>query len=367
MHWPIPEIPEYQALTGPRYARWAAVLFLAIAALIAMLKLLLPDLALKNLLFYTVIPVLLIWCCLFGWRLNRYERSVAAKKAWRDESRITEYQWQQWCRHQINVAGNVMLTPEEEDIINLSGDAAQVPAWPDKARAMVPARSVIDRLKEIDRRLEADCPGYRHHLYQVFLLSPESPRARALTDAIFQQWDLHPQWLNTVDALEPAGPPLFQGLTLLITIQPHTDEYSEMIAAQLLCSSEFMAEQKLVSQAVLYRIKTAPVTELNQALEQFLQYSPLQAENCRRIWVSGNYDTLSVTVMQFADRHHFPLPGKRPLINIDFSFGPAGPLAFPLALAMLTETTKIMGDDQLLIACLPDNTVKIALMVRTPQ
>jgi hypothetical protein len=43
--------------------------------------------------FSTVPPALLIWLCVFGVQLNRYEQFVVASRAWNLETEQTKAEW----------------------------------------------------------------------------------------------------------------------------------------------------------------------------------------------------------------------------------------------------------------------------------
>jgi len=78
MAWPIPDIPEQKSFPEPKYWFWMIVLILMLITGAISSVWIWNMATYAKVFFYGALPALLVWLCLFGVMLNRYEQSVAA-------------------------------------------------------------------------------------------------------------------------------------------------------------------------------------------------------------------------------------------------------------------------------------------------
>ncbi|KEY58904.1 hypothetical protein [Serratia sp. DD3] len=359
MAWPIPVIPEQPSLSPPRYALWGGVL--VVILIISTLSVLFIGkiTAYGQLLLYGALPGFLIWLCLFGVVLNRYEQSLASVRAWNEETARTKAQWQQWSRTQLAVVGNVLLTPEEGGISAVLGPLADIPMYPQKPRPLFGERQSLPvQLTGIDSQLEQQCPGYRHHLHTVYVLQASTLHRESIISAVFNQWDLLPERVDTLEQV-PVLPHLpqtseFNGLILVLCLQhwrySSPEKASELISAQLLASPAFAHAQQLPVMAGLGRIMPLTAGKLADDLDMLFDYNCLNKNQMQHVWLSGEIENTPADIALYADAHQWPLPAKQLAHLIDLSFGPPGELSFPISLAMMVEAAHKTAMDQLVIS-----------------
>jgi hypothetical protein len=124
---------------------------------------------------------------------------------------------------------------------------------------------------------------------------------------------------------------------------------SEFVSAQLISSSLFAQQNSIPVFAGLGRVMPLYPEGIAYNLDILLEYNQLQVNELHHVWVTQTDETLVANIMQYADQRQWQLPKRLPVHLIDHSFGPASDMAFPLALAMLTDAVNITGQDQLII------------------
>ncbi len=367
MSWPIPKIPARMVLPQPNYKRWGMILLVMLLAGALVVIFLGKVTSYDQTLLYGVLPALLLWLCFFGLALYRYERSVNASLLWNEETEKTRRHWQRWSRKQQLVVGNAILTPEENGVEALLGNPANIPAYPEKARPLfVDLSGLSERLRFIDREIEEQYPGYRHHLSKIVIQYQENYQEGMIERSVYQQWDLHPECSDTAkpfcadDQNEP------DGLTLLLCLQDwdglRGKKHSEFITAQLITSEQFVSQNTLSVIAGVGRRLSSD--SLIGALDMLTEYNRLEKGAIRYVWLSGMGSDERAQLIQYAAEKQWALPERAPLISLDHSFGPPGPLMFPVAISLLTDAAIYTGEMQLLIYRNAKNSYSLCLITR---
>lgn len=370
MAWPIPDIPEKKPLPVPRSWLWIIVLILMLIAGAISSLWVWNKATYAEVFFYGALPALLIWLCVFGVQLNRYEQSVVASRAWNLETEQTKAEWRSWSRQQLAVVGNVLFSPEEKGMKMLLGELEKVPAFPKKARALFNSRhSFQDLMKETDRKLERQYPGYRHFLHSVYVYQSPDWVDEKRIELISQQWDLIPNLIYSMKTIDSFyNEKNVDGLILMLCLQdwPHrrTGQSSEFISAQLITSSDYARQHSLSVIAGITRTMPLEAGKLNNELDMLFEYVQPDKQSLEYVWLLGATEKTATELMQYATLHHWPLPEKRPLHSIDLSFGPPGEMALPLSLVMLAEAANKTGKDQLLVNQTPQQTGTLCLIAR---
>lgn len=365
MQWPVPDIPEKQPCPRPEYKRWGAILFILLAAGGLLALFIIRATSYGQIILYGVLPAFFVWLCFFGVIWHRYEKSVNDTLVWNKESERTKLHWQRWCMQQWVIVGNVVLTPEKDGIVALLGDYADIPAYPCKAR---PLHTILtglnNRLEYIDNQSEKQCPGYRHLLYSVKVLLPDVSQRSSVGQAIYQQWDLYPEYINSVDDIQTDSGQ--EGLVLLLSIQDwftdNSKKHSEFISGQIIASISFVSAQALSVMAGMGRVLSAD--SLTRALDILSEYNRLNNTDLHHIWLAGTDNDERVKIVQYAGERQWPLPAKLPCHLLDHTFGPCGPLSFPVSVALMVDAAVHTGEMQLLISRQKENEYSLCLITR---
>ncbi|MFZ3619243.1 hypothetical protein ACOYA6_08325 [Leclercia barmai] len=370
MAWPIPDIPEKNSLPPPNYWLWIIVLILISIAGVASSLWLWNMATYYEIFFYGALPALLIWLCIFGVVFNRYEQSVVASRAWNFETEQTKAEWRSWSRQQLAVVGNVLFSPEEEGMQALLGELVKVPAFPKKARPLFNSpHSFPSLMKETDRKLDQQYPGYRHFLHSIYVYESQNRVDTECNELIFQQWDLIPHSVHSMEFLESLyDKNITDGLILIISLQnwpPRSvGQSSEFISAQLITSPDFARLHSMPVIAGITRMMPMEAGSIINELNMLFEYVQPDKQYLEYVWLMGAAEKTAQEIMQYAALHHWPLPEKRPLHSIDLSFGPPGEMALPLSLVMLSEAANKTGKDQLLVSQTPQLTGTLCLIAR---
>ena len=367
MSWPIPKIPAKAVISRPDYKSW--IIILLVMSLAGVLLAVFPGKATNygQALLYGMLPAILFWLCFFGLAFHRYEQSVNAALLWNEETERTRQQWQRWSRKQHIVVGNVLLTPEENGVDTLLGNPADVPAYPEKARPLFADLSGLnEHLKFIDQETEKQYPGYRHHLRKIVIQYQEKYQEETIEKAVYKQWDLYPEYTNVPELFCADDQNEIDELNLLICLQDwvgnQTEKYSEFITAQLITSKRFASQNALPVIAGVGRSLSSD--SLTGALDMLSEYNGLEKESIRYVWLSGMDADERTRLIQYATLKKWSLPERQPLISLDHSFGPPGPLMFPVVVSLLANAAKHTGEIQLLISQNEKNMYSLCLITR---
>jgi len=367
MSWPIPKIPAKTVIPQPNYKRWSVLLLTM--ALAGGGFAIFPGGATSygQALFFGALPAALLWLCAFGIVFYRYEQSVNAALLWNEETERTKQYWQHWSRKQQIVVGNVTLTPEEKGIDALLGKPADIPAYPEKVRPLFAELSGLsERLKFINQEIEKQYPGYRHHLGNVVIQYQNKYHKEILDSAVYKQWDLYPEYTNTAESFCADDENKLSDLTLLLCLQDwagyQAGEFSEFITAQLIAADHFASQNTLPVVAGVGRWLSSDC--LHNALDILSEYNRLEKEPLRYIWFSGMSADDQTLLIQYLISKQWPLFERRPLISLNHSFGPSGPLMLPVAVSLLTDAAKHTGEMQLFISRDEGNMYSLCLITQ---
>lgn len=370
MGWPIPEIPEQSVLPPPRYSLWIIVLIIMLiigagaALFIGRFSTYIP------ILLYGVLPALLLWFCIFGVILNRYEQSGASAFAWHEESQKTKSQWQQWGRKQLAIVGNVLLTPEIDGIGSILGEQAKIPMYPQKARPLSGDKQTLpSRLNEIDDKLESQSSGYRHYLHTVYVLHSSALHRETIQSAVFGQWDLLPEFVSSIEEIDELSlESEIKGIILILCLQnwPNNiqQKSSELISAQLISSPEFINTHGYPVLAGLGRLMPLAPGNLSNDLNMLFYYNKLDFNELEHVWLSGETENTAVNIALYADAYNWILPKKKPVHYIDLTFGPPGELILGLSLGMMVEAARKTAQNQLIIYQKPQSSGWMCLITK---
>lgn len=370
MAWSIPDVPEGKMLPAPKYWLWIVSWMLMLIVGIIFSIWFWSVNTYIEVFFYGVLPFFFIWLCIFGTVLNRYEQSVLAGRAWGLETERTKSEWSRWSRKQLAVVANVIFSPEENGMASLLGDLDKVPAYPKKARPLFNSQYSFPALmKEIDRELEQQYPGYRHFLHSIYVYESQDQPDKERNEFISQQWDLVPKPICSMGLIESLyNKDISKGLILIITLQdwrPGCIEHSsEFISAQLITSATFAHQHLLPVKAGITRMMPMEAGKLVNDLDMLFEYVRPDKQHLEYVWLLGTTEKTSSEIMQYATLNQWPLPEKRPLHSIDFSFGPPGEMALPLSLVMLADAACRTGKDQLLVNQTPQQSGTLCLITR---
>lgn len=370
MAWPIPDVPEQKSLPVPKYWFWITLLLLMLITGAISGVWVWKVATYAKVFFFGILPAFLVWLCFFGVMLNRYEQSVVARQVWNLETERTKDEWRSWSRRQLAVVGNVLFSPEEDGMEALLGELDKVPAYPEKARPLFRTpQSFPELMKETDRKLELQYPGYRHFLHSIYIIQSPDRSDEYRNESIFQQWDLIPTSVYSPRILESFyDAKISDGLILILCLQDwparSVGSSSEFISAQLIASPDFVRQHSLPVIAGITRMMPLEAGELINELDMLFEYIQPDKESLEYAWLLGAAEKAAAEIMQYATRHQWSLPEKRPLHSIDLSFGPPGEMALPLSLAMMAEAANKTGKDQLLVNQTPQQTGTLCLISR---
>lgn len=367
MSWPIPKIPAKAVISQPNYKRW--FILLLTMALAGEGLAIFPGGATSygQALLYGALPAALLWLCAFGIVFYRYEQSVNAALLWNEETDRTKKHWQHWSRKQKIVVGNVTLTPEEKGIDALLGNPADIPAYPEKARPLyADLPGLNQRLKFISQEIEKQYPGYRNHLGKIVVHYQNRYYKKIIESAIYQQWDLYPEYSKKVESFCADDETEHSDLELLLCLQDWADnqtaKFSEFITAQLIATEDFASQNRFPVIAGVGRWLSSD--SLPSALDILSEYNRLEKEPLRYIWFSGMSADDQATLIQYVISKKWPLFERRPLISLSHSFGPPGPLMFPVAVSLLTDAAKNTDEMQLFICRDEEGMYSLCLITR---
>ncbi|MBM7344018.1 hypothetical protein [Pantoea coffeiphila] len=370
MAWPVPDIPEKKPLPGLKYGFWIILLILMLIIFSAFNVWVLEVKSYTSIFLYGIIPAFFVWLCLFGIMLNRYEQSLVASQAWNLETERTKDDWRRWSRRQHAVVGNILFSPEENGMEALLGELDKVPAYPKKARPLFDSPcSFPDLMREIDRKLEQQCPGYRHYLHSVYVFQTPDRFDDFRHNSVYQQWDLAPTSVYSTESISSFyDEENADGLILILCLQDwptrSVGPSSEFVSAQLITSPTFARQHSLPVIAGITRVMPLEAGNLINELEMLFEYIQPDKQSLEYVWLWGTAEKTPATIMQYATQHQWRLPEKRPLHSIDLSFGPPGEMALPLSLVMLVEAANKTGKDQLLVNQTSQQTGTLCLIAR---
>jgi len=366
MNWPIPDFPKKEKPQFPSGKLWGGVLLILILFGVIIAFFLLKAVNYRDIFFNGLLPAVVVWLFFLGIVWLRYEHSSHAVKLWSIETQKNKSRWQYWAMWKRPIIASITLCPEENGIKMLIGDVIDIPAYPLKCRRL--HHKFLDlrsKLSFLDVNLEQQLPGYRNNLYEIIVLQTDSHDASIVTQAIFSQWDMMPVIQSSADKYFSGSESCaIKGMTLLVTLQdwPGAAEgqYSEFINAKLICDAENVDNYSPYPKAGVGRILHSD--NLMKSLDVLTEYNKLKSCDIRYVWLSAVEEKDMIELANYADKHQWKIPPYHPFLSINHSFGPSGPLAFPVAISLLTDAAIQTGEMQLLISGSKEGTYSLCLV-----
>lgn len=315
-----------------------------------------------------LLPSVLIWICILGFIWFRYDQASNAAILWEIQTEITKSHWQRWAMWQTPIIANIILSPEGNGSETLIGEPSDIPAYPVKCRCLhYDFLNLSSKFIFLDEDLEKQCPGYRNSLYDIIVLKTEKHEVSSISQAVFKQWDIIPNIVSATDqCFSGSESCTIKGITLIITLQDWPNSvkcgYSEFINANLICSSEMIKSDSLLVKAGVGRFLHS--NSLTKSLDMLTEYNRLEASEMKHVWLSGVEEADKITIVRYAEEKKWALPSRHPFLVVNHSFGPPGPLSFPVSISLLVDAAIKTGEVQLLISGSKDKTYSLCLITR---
>lgn len=368
MNWPIPDIPHKKSLKKPsiKFLTIVFILLICLGALTSIFLLKVHDY--RDIIINGLLPSGLIWLCLVGIIWFRYDQSSNAAILWGIQTQLTKSHWQRWAMWQRPIIANIILCPEENGSESLIGEPSNIPAYPVKCRHLHhDFLNLSSKFIFLDENLERQCPGYRNSLYDIILLKTEKHDASHISEAVFKQWDIVPNIVSVTDQYFSGSEFCsIKEMALIITLQdwPNSVEcgYSEFINASLICSPEMIKSDSFLVKAGVGRFLHS--NSLTKSLDILTEYNRLEASEMKHVWLSGVEEADKITIVRYAEEKKWALPSRYPFLVVNHSFGPPGPLSFPVSISLLVDAAIRTGETQLLISGGKDKAYSFCLITR---
>ncbi|KHE01700.1 hypothetical protein [Pantoea stewartii] len=365
MSWPVPDIKKKQSLPRPDFKKWGRGFLMMLVAGIALNLFIGRETRYEHVFLYGALPAFFLWLCLFGSAWHRYEQSINNALLWNNETERTKSHWKRWCMKQWLIVGNIVMAPEEQGVKVLLGNYADIPAFPKKARPLSYAISDLpNRLKYVDEQLEKQCSGYRNSLYSVKVLITDRRREEQISLAVNDQWDLYPEYVDSFEEIQSAVQQ--NGIVLLLCLQDwqegEAEKFSEFISGQLIAPPSLVEQCKLTVLAGLGRVLSS--NDVMKELDILFEYNSVDYNDLFHVWLAGIDGKNRTKIAQYADAQQWKLPPKQPCYSLDHTFGPNGPLSFPVYIALMVDAAVHTGEMQLLIFQQKEGVYSLCLITR---
>ncbi|MBK0127355.1 hypothetical protein IAE30_26790 [Pantoea sp. S61] len=368
MNWPIPDIPHKKSLKKPSI-KFLTIVFILLICLGALTSIFLLKVhGYRDVIINGLLPSGLIWLCLVGIVWFRYDQASNAAILWEVQTQITKSHWQRWTMWQRPIVANIILCPEKNGSEALIGEPSYIPAYPVKCRRLHHNfLTLSSKLSFLDKNLEEQCPGYRNDLHDIIVLITEKHDVSSISQAVFKQWDMIPDIVSEIDQYFAGSESCsIKGNALIITLQDWPNsierEYSEFINANLICSSEMNESDSLLVKAGVGRFLHSD--SLTKSLDVLTEYNRLVASEMKHVWLSGIGEADMITIVRYAEEKKWALPSRHPFLIVNHSFGPPGPLSFPVSISLLVDAAIRTGETQLLISGGKDKAYSFCLITR---
>ncbi|WP_380180844.1 hypothetical protein [Kalamiella sp. sgz302252] len=368
MSWPIPEIPEKKMPVKPDYKFWLAILlaFVFIGGTVSLFVT--GAVNYTQILIKGILPAVLLWFCFFAFYYSRYSHVKNEAALWNQQSKQIKIQWQKWSKKQLTVVANVIFTPEEKGMCALLKEPGEIPAWPEKARPLHSSfETPYQLLACIDNLCEKQCPGYKKQLKKVRVISNVGSKYHLAGYDIAHFWGITPEYADTVERFYPDYSEQGKNLTLLLCLQcwqkEHSVQYSEFVTAQLLMSEPGIDHPGYKVQAGIGRVLSN--VSLEKALKMLFDYNEIAKNALQFIWYSNLKKEDISRLSGYAVSEQWELFEAFPFRSLDHSFGPPGPLNFPVAVSLISDVASQTRKPQLFIT--KDKVGSYLLCLITPE
>lgn len=361
MSWPIPTLTKKELPSPPNLWFWGIFfIFLQIIAIIIAIFILNYENP-KQIVGLCLIPTILGWIILYVFWILKYIGSSLLVKYWNIKIEKTNSLWKEWGKNKIAILGNAVLTPEENGVSDLLGDTP--PVFPQKARPLhlhnIPIRELF---KNIHQQLEDQYPHYTNDLQEIFLLLPKSLSSKEIEyqDTIKQQWNNRS--VHILHHIEEVFPILnnkieIKKIVLLLSLQlwdNHQQIYSEFIMAQLLSSELYEKKQNTKPiYGYIGRNMPLPLYNIENDFQQFITYGCDNCHQIKSIWTNNIEESFIPNIILELKKHKISAAAH----NINYSFGPSGPLSLMLTITTALEAIKKQQAEQLVFNKIQNNII----------
>ncbi|MDI2091863.1 hypothetical protein [Commensalibacter oyaizuii] len=361
MSWPIPTLTKKELSSPPSLWFWSIFFIsLQIIAIIIAIFILNYENP-RQIVGLCLIPTILGWVILYVFWALKYIGSSLLTKYWNKEIDKTDSLWKEWGKNKIAILGNAVLTPEKNGVNDLLSDTP--PVFPQKARPLhlhyLPIKELFE---DIHQQLQNQYPNYKSNLQEIFLLLPETSsfKETEYQSTIKQQWDDRPcHVLHHIEEIFPIFNNKIETkkIILLLSLQlwdNNQKSYSEFITAQLL-SSELFERKQNVNQTGGYIGRHMPLSlhNIKNDFKQFISYGCDDINKIKSIWTNNIEDSVNTNIILELEKQQISVSTH----NINYSFGPSGPLSLILSIAIALEFAKKQQTEQLVFNKLQNDII----------
>ncbi|WCD82236.1 hypothetical protein [Pseudomonas sp. TUM22785] len=307
----------------------------------------------------------LLWLLAFSACAYRYGRALGRFQFLTDEAVEAGNAWNQWAQRNMAVLASCVVLPDQISAAALAQGADSLPPRAGMARRIVSLPAEVGRLQVgLDLLLKGVRPMLAgltvEQPVQVTLLSDLAPEE---SEQLRSAWDgcckrlvpelttvvprfahaLSPGWIE-VSLKKPGA-----HIDLILVLQVNgAEEYSDGLAALLLCPDVLADLEHLTVEARLLRPMPLTLEQLDQELPLFLQ-TQLQARSATAILADGMHWKASLTtILSLNQLHDGELQAECQWIQESLS-GLPGPLSHWLAAALGADMARHRQQPLLLI------------------
>jgi len=346
-----------EVVTAPEplsMTRWLGVGLLAVVVGIGLFVLVasgrVPELSGLNVWMLAGAPILL-WVLAFSVRAYSYGGAVSHFQFLEDEAAEAQGAWNQWAQRNLAVLANCVMLPDQISASAIAQAAADLPPHQGLARRITPLPTeVIDRLSAAldqlfvgigcalsdlssDQTLQvtllSDVPSDDYDLLRVAWRrrwAKVAPQFASVTPALTDE--LSVGWVER--SLKSPGADIDLILVLQVNGQ---SEYSDGLAALLLCSDALAVAQDLPVQGRMLRPMPLDVGQLDSELPLFLQTQATAREATAMLADSARWQERFGTILSLAGKHDAKLQVGNQWIQESLS-GLPGPFGHWLVAAL---------------------------------
>lgn len=350
MSWPIPILSKKELPFPPNLWFWTIFFVsLQIIAVIIGIFILNYDNP-KVIVGLCLIPATLGWIILYIFCALKYIISLLLIKSWNKQIEKTDLLWKDWGKKKIVVLGNAILSSEEDGINKIL--EGKPPVFPLKGKPLY-LRDVDfeELLQNQHQQLEIHYPNYHTQVKEFILLLPNnlSSKEQMYQDTIIKLWGQKP--INIFHDINELQSFLNDGIThnkliLFISLQLWSntpEEYSEFITSQLLSSTSFIKENN-IDQIYGYigRPISLPLYNIENDFKQFITYGCEDTNKIKSAWTNNINEDTNTNIILALGKNNISASTH----NINYSFGPSGPLSLIFTIASGLEAAQKQKAEQ---------------------
>lgn len=350
MSWPIPILSKKELPLPPNLWFWGIFfIFLQIIAIIVGIFILNYDDP-KIIVGLCLIPATLGWIILYIFWILKYIGSFLLTKYWNKEIKKTDLLWKEWGNKKIVVLGNAILSSEEDGINKIL--EGKPPVFPLKGKPLYLSDVDFEELLQNQhQQLEIHYPDYHTQVKEFILLLPNnlSSKEQIYQDFIVKIWGQKPIHIfHDIKELQAFfnDEIIANKLILLISLQlwlDNPEEYSEFITTQLLSSTSFIQDNN-INQIYGYigRPMPLPLYNIENDFKQFITYGCEDINKIKSAWTNNIDEDTNTNIIVELRKHQI----SASMHNINYSFGPFGPLSLIFTIASGLEAAKKQQAEQ---------------------